>query len=132
LAERWDFFTSLPTTVVVDHMGRPDVTEPVEGPAFQQFVRLMAEHPNVWSKVSCPERLSRSGPPNYDDVVPFARHLVERFPDRVLWGTDWPHPNLKSHMPNDGALVDFIPRIAVTPDLQRRLLVENPMRLYWA
>ncbi len=132
LAERWDFFTSLPTTVVVDHMGRPDVTEPVEGPAFQQFVRLMAEHPNVWSKVSCPERLSRSGPPNYDDVVPFARHLVERFPDRVLWGTDWPHPNLTSHMPDDGALVDFIPRIAVTPDLQRRLLVDNPMRLYWA
>lgn len=62
LAERWDFFTSLPTTVVVDHMGRPDVTQPVEGPAFQQFVRLMDEHANVWSKVSCPERLSRSGP----------------------------------------------------------------------
>jgi 2-pyrone-4,6-dicarboxylate lactonase len=132
LAERWDFFTSLPTTVVVDHMGRPDVTEPVEGPAFQQFVRLMAEHPNVWSKVSCPERLSRSGPPNYDDVVPFARHLVERFPDRVLWGTDWPHPNLTSHMPDDGALVDFIPRIALTAELQRKLLVDNPMRLYWA
>lgn len=132
LAERWDFFTSLPTTVVVDHMGRPDVTQPVEGPAFQQFVRLMDEHANVWSKVSCPERLSRSGPPDYDDVVPFARHLVERFPDRVLWGTDWPHPNLTSHMPDDGTLVDFIPRIAVTADLQRRLLVDNPMRLYWA
>ncbi|MEN5099442.1 amidohydrolase family protein [Stenotrophomonas sp. TWI809] len=132
LAERWDFFTSLPTTVVVDHMGRPDVTQPVEGPAFQQFVRLMDEHANVWSKVSCPERLSRSGPPHYDDVVPFARHLVERFPDRVLWGTDWPHPNLSSHMPDDGTLVDVIPRIAVTADLQRRLLVDNPMRLYWA
>jgi 2-pyrone-4,6-dicarboxylate lactonase len=132
LAERWDFFTSLPTTVVVDHMGRPDVTQPVDGPAFQQFVRLMAEHPNVWSKVSCPERLSRSGPPTYDDVVPFARHLVERFPDRVLWGTDWPHPNLKSHMPDDGALVDVIPRIAPTAELQRKLLVDNPMRLYWA
>jgi len=132
LAERWDFFTSLPTTVVVDHMGRPDVTQPVDGPAFQQFVRLMAEHPNVWSKVSCPERLSRSGPPTYDDVVPFARHLVERFPDRVLWGTDWPHPNLKSHMPDDGTLVDVIPRIALTAELQRKLLVDNPMRLYWA
>jgi len=111
LAERWDFFTSLPTTVVVDHMGRPDVPQP---------------------KVSCPERLSRSGPPTYDDVVPFARHLVERFPDRVLWGTDWPHPNLKSHMPDDGTLVDVIPRIALTAELQRKLLVDNPMRLYWA
>ncbi|MCD7099571.1 amidohydrolase family protein [Stenotrophomonas sp. MMGLT7] len=131
LAERWDFFTSLPTTVVVDHMGRPDVSKPVEGPEFQRFVRLMAEHENVCSKVSCPERLSRLGPPGYDDVVPFARYLVERFPDRVLWGTDWPHPNMKQHMPDDGALVDFIPRIAPTAELQRKLLVDNPMRLYW-
>lgn len=131
LEERWDFFTSLPTTVVVDHMGRPDVTKPVDGPAFGQFIRLMAEHENIVSKVSCPERLSRSGPPTYDDVVPFARTLVERFPDRVLWGTDWPHPNMKNHMPDDGALADIIPRIAPTEELQRKLLVDNPMRLYW-
>jgi 2-pyrone-4,6-dicarboxylate lactonase len=131
LEERWDFFTALPTTVVVDHMGRPDVTKPVDGPEFGRFVRLMAEHENVWSKVSCPERLSKSGPPTYDDVVPFARTLVERFPDRVLWGTDWPHPNMTSHMPDDGALVDIIPRIALTEALQRALLVDNPMRLYW-
>ena len=132
LAERWDFFTSLPTTVVVDHMGRPDVTKPLDGPEFQMFVTLMREHPNFWSKVSCPERLSVSGPPSYDDVVPFARHLVETFPDRVLWGTDWPHPNMKSHMPDDGKLVDYIPRIAPTAELQHKLLVDNPMRLYWA
>ncbi len=131
LAERWNFFTSLPTTVVVDHMGRPDVSQPVDGPEFQRFVRLMAEHGNVWSKVSCPERLSRVGPPGYADVVPFARHLVERFPDRVLWGTDWPHPNMKEHMPDDGHLVDVIPHIAPTLELQQKLLVENPMRLYW-
>ena len=131
LAERWKFFTSLPTTVVVDHMGRPDVSQPVDGPEFQRFVQLMAEHGNVWSKVSCPERLSRVGPPGYADVVPFARHLVERFPDRVLWGTDWPHPNMKEHMPDDGHLVDVIPHIAPTLELQQKLLVENPMRLYW-
>jgi len=127
----YDFFTALPTTVVVDHMGRPDVTQPVDGPEFQRFAGMLRDHPNIWTKVSCPERLSQSGPPDYDDVVPFARHLVERFPDRVLWGTDWPHPNMKSHMPDDGALVDVIPRIAPTTDLQRRLLVDNPMRLYW-
>jgi 2-pyrone-4,6-dicarboxylate lactonase len=131
LPELYDFFTSLPTVVVVDHMGRPDVTKAVGGTEFQLFERLMREHPNFWSKVSCPERLSKAGPPRYEDVVPFARRLVQQFPDRVLWGTDWPHPNLKSHMPDDGALVDFIPRIAPTAELQRRLLVDNPMRLYW-
>ena len=131
LPDLWEFFTLLPTTVVVDHLGRPDVGKPVDGPEFELFVRLLREHANIWSKVSCPERLSFCGPPNYDDVVPFARRLVETFPDRVLWGTDWPHPNMKSHMPDDGKLVDFIPRIATTPELQRALLVENPLRLYW-
>lgn len=138
LPELWDFFTSLPTTVVVDHMGRPDVRKPVDGPEFELFMKLMREHSNVWSKVSCPERLSYSGPKALDgeqqayrDVVPFAKRLVETFPDRVLWGTDWPHPNLKDHMPDDGLLVDWIPHIATTPELQRKLLVDNPMRLYW-
>ncbi len=132
LPELYDFFAGLPTTVVVDHMGRPDVSRPVDGPEFALFVKLLDEHPNFWSKVSCPERLSRSGPPDYRDVVPFARHIVETFPDRVLWGTDWPHPNMKSHMPDDGHLVDFIPRIATTTELQHKLLVDNPTRLYWS
>jgi 2-pyrone-4,6-dicarboxylate lactonase len=132
LPELYDFFASLPTTVVVDHMGRPDVRKPVDGPEFELFVRLMREQANVWSKVSCPDRLSQSGPPDYADVVPFARRLVESFPDRVLWGTDWPHPNLKSHMPDDGDLVDFVPKIAGTAALQRALLVDNPARLYWS
>lgn len=124
-------FDAIPTDIVVDHMGRPDVGEPVDGPGFERFVRLMQDNPRVWSKVSCPERLSKSGPDGYDDVVPFARRVVETFPDRVLWGTDWPHPNMKSHMPDDGKLVDYVPRIATTPELQRKLLVDNPMRLYW-
>jgi 2-pyrone-4,6-dicarboxylate lactonase len=102
LPELYDFFTALPTTVVVDHMGRPDVTKPVDGPEFELFVKMMREH------------------------------LVETFPDRVLWGTDWPHPNLKDHMPDDGLLVDFIPHIATTPELQQKLLVDNPTRLYWS
>jgi 2-pyrone-4,6-dicarboxylate lactonase len=131
LAERWQLFTSLPTVVVVDHMGRPDVSEPVDSPGFTRFTRFMREHENVWSKVSGAERLSISGPPEYADVVPFARHIVESFPDRVIWGTDWPHPNMKSHMPDDGNLVDVVPRIAPTEGLQHRLLVDNPMRLYW-
>jgi 2-pyrone-4,6-dicarboxylate lactonase len=132
LPEFYDFFASLPTVVVVDHMGRPDVSQPVDGPGFELFVRLLRENPNIWSKVSCPERLSVAGPPDYSDVVPFARRIVESFPDRVLWGTDWPHPNMKTHMPDDGGLVDFIPRIATTEALQQKLLVTNPMSLYWA
>ena len=134
----YDFFTALPTAVVVDHMGRPDVRKPIDGHEFGLFLDLLRRHDNVWTKVSCPERLSLSGPPAvagqanaYLDVVPFARRIVESFPDRVLWGTDWPHPNLKDHMPDDGLLVDVIPHIAVTSELQQKLLVTNPMRLYW-
>jgi 2-pyrone-4,6-dicarboxylate lactonase len=131
LPEIYDLITSLPTIVVVDHMGRPDVSRSVDGDEFQRFVQLLRDHENFWCKVSCPERLSHTGPPEYADVVPFARYLVERFPDRVLWGTDWPHPNMKSHMPDDGKLVDIIPKIATTEALQRALLVDNPTRLYW-
>ncbi|WP_327036876.1 amidohydrolase family protein [Microbacterium sp. CH12i] len=150
LPELYDFFSSIPTDIVVDHMGRPDVTKDPDGPEFELFLRFMRENPNVWTKVSCPERLSVTGPralpeeigdseqhantdPGfYKDVVPFARRVVEEFPDRVLWGTDWPHPNLKDHMPDDGLLVDYIPQIATTPALQQKLLVDNPHRLYWA
>ncbi|MBN9671518.1 amidohydrolase family protein [Roseibium aggregatum] len=130
LEELKPFLLSLPGTLVVDHMGRPDVGAGTQAASFKSFQALMSENENIWVKVSCPERLTVAGPP-YDDVVPFARTLVEAFPDRVLWGTDWPHPNMKSHMPDDGALVDVIPRIAPTPELQRALLVDNPMRLYW-
>ncbi|MFC4270107.1 amidohydrolase family protein [Sneathiella chungangensis] len=124
------FLKQLPTIVVVDHMGRPDVAKGVDHPDFQRFVGLLRDHENFWTKVSCPERLTIAGPP-YDDVIPFGRHLVDAFPDRVLWGTDWPHPNMKSHVPDEGVLVDVIPRIAVTAEAREKLLVDNPMRLYW-
>ena len=116
--------------VVVDHMGRPDVSLGPESAEFRAFMSLLDENTNIWTKVSCPERLTRQ-PPDYSEVVPFARALVEAFPNRVLWGTDWPHPNMKSHTPDDGALVDVIPLIAETEELRKKLLVENPMRLYW-
>jgi len=132
LADLIPFLNALPTTIVVDHMGRPDLAKGVDHPDFRRFVDLMAANPRVWSKVTCPERLSISGPPNYDDFVPFARTLVEAFPDRVLWGSDWPHPNMTTHMPDDGDLRNMIPRIAPTPDERQALLVDNPMRLYWS
>ncbi|MBL4853100.1 MAG: amidohydrolase family protein [Robiginitomaculum sp.] len=131
LPDLYDLFVQVPTTIIIDHMGRPDVTKPVDGPEFALFLKLLRENENIWTKVTCPERLSAEGPNEYNDVVPFARHIVDEFPDRVLWGTDWPHPNMKSHTPDDGALVDFIPKIAPTKVLQQKLLVDNPMRLYW-
>ena len=137
LEELEGFFASLPTPLVVDHMGRPDVTQPVGGPEFTRFLRFVEDN-DVWVKVSCPERLSVTGPAAldgelgpYTDVVPFARRVIEEFPDRVLWGTDWPHPNLTAHMPDDGLLVDYVPHVAVTTELQHKLLVANPSRLYW-
>ncbi len=132
LEELSDFFLSLPAPLVVDHMGTPDVTKPADGPEFDRFVAFMAARDDIWCKVTCPERLSKEGPPFYSDVIPFGRRIVEAFPDRVLWGTDWPHPNLKTHTPDEGQLVDFIPKIATTAELQRKLLVDNPMRLYWS
>ena len=131
LEELIPFLKELPTTIVVDHMGRPDVAKGIYHPDFRRFISLMDEMPNLWSKVTCPERLSLTGPP-YDDVIPFCQAVVERFPERVLWGTDWPHPNMTTHAPDDGALVDYIPKIAPTAEQQRKLLVDNPMRLYWA
>ncbi|MEW1793042.1 MULTISPECIES: amidohydrolase family protein [Streptomyces] len=137
LAELDTFFASLPTPLVVDHLGRPDVGKPVGGPEFGRFLRFV-ERGDVWVKVSCPERLTLTGPAALDgerdayrDVVPFAREVVDEFPDSVLWGTDWPHPNLTDHMPDDGLLVDHIPHIARTADQRHKLLVANPTRLYW-
>jgi 2-pyrone-4,6-dicarboxylate lactonase len=131
LEEMEGFLTSLPTTVVVDHMACPNVRQGVDGAAFQRFLRFLDKNTNYVTKVTCPERFTVTGPP-YDDVVPFARTIVERFPDRVIWGTDWPHPNMPKEAPDDGLLVDMIPKIAPTPELQRKLLIDNPMRLYWS
>ncbi|GAA4818003.1 amidohydrolase family protein [Sphingosinicella ginsenosidimutans] len=130
LEELEPFLAAIPTTIVVDHLGRPDIAQGPEGRDIARFKRLLDEHPNIWTKVSGAERLSVSGPP-FDDFVEVIRPVVERFPDRVLWGTDWPHPNMEHRVPDDGTLVDVIPRIAPTPELQRKLLVDNPMRLYW-
>jgi 2-pyrone-4,6-dicarboxylate lactonase len=126
-----DFFRSIPMTVVVDHMGTPQVAKGVDHPENQRFHRLMSEKENFWVKATCPERLTVVGAP-YDDVVPFGRALVEKYSDRVIWGTDWPHPNMKKEAPDDGVLVDFIAKIAPTAELQRKMLVDNPTQLYWA
>ena len=124
-----DFLKSLRVPFIIDHMGRVEAKHGLDQKPFRQLLDLM-KNELAWIKVSGPERVSSSGKP-FHDAMPFARALIAAAPDRVLWGTDWPHPNLKNHMPDDGLLVDYIPQIATTSELQNKLLVANPMRLYW-
>lgn len=130
LAELRPFLDAIPTLLVIDHMGRPDVAQGAHGPDMQAFRALLDSRDDIWTKVTCPDRLDAKGPP-WDDFAAAVAPLVADYPDRVLWGTDWPHPNMQDAIPDDGALVDMIPRIAPTPELQHKLLVANPMRLYW-
>jgi 2-pyrone-4,6-dicarboxylate lactonase len=130
LEEMKPFLAAIPVPVVIDHMGRPDVLQGPDGADMTAFRALLDSRDDIWTKVTCPDRLDPTGPP-YSDFVRAVRPLVEIYPDRVLWGTDWPHPNMESMLPDDGALVDVIPQIAPTAELQHKLLVANPMRLYW-
>jgi 2-pyrone-4,6-dicarboxylate lactonase len=113
--------------VVIDHMGRVDASLGLAQEPFQTLMRLLDDS-RMWVKVSGADRVSRNGPP-YADAMPFARTLVERFGDRTLWGTDWPHPNT-AVAPDDGILTDAISQIAPTAAQQQALLVDNPQRLY--
>lgn len=130
LNELAPFLAAIPTTVVIDHLGRPDISQGPEGADVTALKNLLDARPHIWVKVSGAERLSLEGPP-FDDFISVVRPVVERYPDRVLWGTDWPHPNMEHNVPDDGQLVDVVPRIAPTSDLQKRLLIDNPARLYW-
>ena len=131
LAELRPFLDAIPVPLVIDHMGRPDVTQGPDGPDMRAFRALLDSRDDVHFKATCPDRLDAAGPP-WDAFVEAVAPLVADYPTRVLWGTDWPHPNMQDAIPDDGALVDIIPRIAPTPELQRALLIDNPMRLYWA
>jgi 2-pyrone-4,6-dicarboxylate lactonase len=109
-------------------MARVPVTKGVEQQPFQQLLELMRDE-RCWVKISGAERLTADGPPPYDDVVPFARALIAAAPDRVLWGTDWPHPNVR-HMPDDGDLLDLLALFAPDPERRTQILVRNPETLY--
>jgi predicted TIM-barrel fold metal-dependent hydrolase len=119
------FIRSLPVPFVIDHMGRCDVNKGIGQPDFLALLDLMKLE-GAWIKISCPERMQA---PPYAGVVRFARALLAARPDRVIWGTDFPHPNLKVP-PDDVELVNMVPRYAPTAAEQHRLLVANPARLY--
>ena len=115
-----------PVPVVIDHIGRIDASRGLDDTNFKHLLKLM-EDKRFWVKVSGLERASRQGAP-YSDAVPFARKLVAEFAERVMWGSDWPHPNL-DHVPDDGKLVDLIAEFADEKQRQA-LLVDNPLKLY--
>ena len=120
--------SALPVPVVIDHMARVKTADGVEQAPFKQLLELMGGE-DIWIKISGAERISAAGPP-YADAVPFARALIAAAPDRILWGTDWPHPTLKGPMPNDGDLVDLLALHAPDEAVRRKILVDNPARLY--
>jgi predicted TIM-barrel fold metal-dependent hydrolase len=121
-------FRRVPVPMVIDHMGRVKAAAGLEQPAFKVLLEWMKQD-NFWVKICGAERVSSMGPP-FTDAVAFAQALIAAAPERILWGTDWPHPNVGAHMPNDGDLVDLFPLMAPDPGTQRTILVENPARLY--
>ena len=135
LEEMRPFIDAIPVPVVIDHMGRPDVTQGPDGPDMKAFRALLDSRDDIWFKATCPERLDARkeggmGDP-WDNFAAAVAPLVADYPDRVIWGTDWPHPNMQDEIADDGHIVDMIPRIAPTEELRRKMLVTNPMRLYW-
>jgi predicted TIM-barrel fold metal-dependent hydrolase len=120
--------TALGVPIVIDHMARVKPADGVEQKAFQLLLRFVRDQ-GFWVKVSGAERLSVTSAP-FHDLVPFAQALIEAAPDRILWGTDWPHPNIEGVMPNDGDLVDLLGLYAPDAEMRRRILVDNPARLY--
>lgn len=128
IADLAPVLADLPIPVVVDHMGRVDASAGMDQDPFNRLIAL-GENDHIWIKVSGSERCSRTDPP-YADATPFARRLVELYPDRTIWGTDWPHPNFRAAPPDDGILVDLLSDICPDEQALKRLLVTNPARLY--
>jgi predicted TIM-barrel fold metal-dependent hydrolase len=115
---------------VIDHMGRVQAKNGLEQEPFRRLLDLM-RNDLAWVKICGPERVTSAGAP-FHDAVPFARKLAEVAPDRTLWGTDFPHPNIAGDMPNDGDLVDILALAVEDETARRKILIDNPDRLYWA
>jgi len=129
LPEHSGLLDRMPTPYIIDHMARVAAAAGVDQGPFRSLLDLLERDPRAWVKISGAERLTAGGAPPYDDVIPFGRALVETAPNRVLWGTDWPHPNVR-HMPDDGDLVDFLAVLVPDEATRDRILVDNPQTLY--
>jgi 2-pyrone-4,6-dicarboxylate lactonase len=123
-----EMLDKMPVPYVIDHMARIDAKAGLEQEPFQQLLELMRDE-RAWVKISGAERQTADGTLPYDDVVPYAQALVAAAPDRILWGSDWPHPNVRA-TPDDGDLIDFVAQVAPDEATRQKILVTNPERLY--
>lgn len=121
-------YENLTMPVVIDHMGRPDVSQGLAEPTVRKVIELL-KRGNFWVMLSLVEKTSKAGPP-WDDVLPIARAYIEAAPDRIVWGSDWPHPVSVKQPPNEGDLLDFVYRCAPDAAERQRILVDNPAKLF--
>ena len=124
-----ELLDQMPVPYLIDHMARVPAVDGVDQEPFQHLLNLMRTDERCWVKISCAERLTEGKMAPFDDVIPFAQALVDAAPDRVLWGTDWPHPNMAT-MPDEGALLDLLARYVPNETTRNQILVDNPQRLY--
>ena len=119
-----------PVPIVFDHIGRVRGAEGLDAPGFRVVRRLLATRDDAWVKVSSWYRLSDAGPPHYEDMRPLVRAVIETRPDRCVWGTNWPHPGLSAHMPNDADLVDLLESWMPGDAVREPLYAANAAKLY--
>jgi len=131
LLEQRELLSRIDVPFIIDHMGRVKAADGLAQQPFQALLELYRDNPLAWIKICGAERVSIGKRP-FRDAVPFAQALIGIDATRLLWGTDWPHPNISKDMPNDGELVDLLGEMCPDADLRRRILVDNPTRMYWS
>jgi 2-pyrone-4,6-dicarboxylate lactonase len=129
IIELMPVFKSVKVPISIGHFAYQPATAGVEAPGFQALIELMRGG-NTWMKISGANRVSASDLPPYDDVKPMADALIEAAPDRIMWGTDWPHPNKYVVNPNDGDLVDAFGDWVSDETMRRKIMVDTPAAFY--
>jgi predicted TIM-barrel fold metal-dependent hydrolase len=128
MPEMADQLAKLPVNIVIDHFARIATADGLDAPPFQALLRLLRQE-HCWAKLMGPYFISEEFP-RYPDIVPYAQAMIAAAPDRVVWGSDWPHPSARAKMPDDGDLADMLAEWAPDPAQRRKILVDNPQRLY--
>ena len=124
-----DTLGQLPVDIVFDHMGHLPASKSVDDPGFVTMLKLL-DSGKAWAKLSGPYRMTGTGDYPYQDVFPFARAIIKTNPGRAVWATDWPHPAIKTPMPNDGDLLNLLSEWIPDSETRKAVLVDNPAKLY--